>query len=325
MLIPNLADAESAAQAQVDARDFQDILAVAPSLTGVLSGCAVTAQGSPDMTVAVAVGTVVVAGLGATVAAGNVTITAADATNARFDLICVDSAGAKSAVAGAPAADPVFPNPSGKVVLAAVYVPANDTTIETQKIVDKRMMLAPFSGSGKTISTYRSFLDAPVGTAFVATLTYNNAVDTFTPLPLFSPISISGLGIYVATAGGAGTLARLALYRADANWLPTALVVDAGTVAIDSTGEKTATFSDIRLAPGRYMSVVNSNDLWNPRSVRGLALRGTNMAAAQFPDQITVARAFGAFADPYSGTPAVAAAASGAMPYTVFVIPSEAF
>jgi hypothetical protein len=73
------------------------------------------------------------------VTAGNVTITAADGSNPRFDLVVVDSAGAKSAVAGTAAANPVFADPAGKVVLAAVYVPAADTDIDANQIIDKRI------------------------------------------------------------------------------------------------------------------------------------------------------------------------------------------
>jgi hypothetical protein len=99
-VIPNLPDAGFTDQAEPDSRDFRDILAPAVDGTGVLNGCAVTAQGTPDMTVAVAAGRVLVLGVWADVTAGNVTITAADGTNPRFDLIVVDNTGAKSAVAG---------------------------------------------------------------------------------------------------------------------------------------------------------------------------------------------------------------------------------
>jgi|SRR5215831_8338748 len=157
--IPNAADAEDASQAQIDSRDFGDIIVAALSGTGVVSGCAVTAQGAPNMTVAVAAGTVAVAGTSVAVTGGNVTITTANATNPRFDLICVDNAGVKSAVAGTPAANPTFPSPAGKVVLAAVRVAAGATSINTPKIVDKRVtpvivpsafatgMYAPYAGS----------------------------------------------------------------------------------------------------------------------------------------------------------------------------------
>lgn len=142
--IPNEADAFHSDQSEPDSRDFGGILAVSLGLTGVVSGCEVTAQGTPDMTVAVAAGVAIVAGTSATVSAGNVTITAADATNPRFDLICVASDGTKSAVAGTAAANPVFADPAGKAVIAAVYVPANDTTIASNQIVDKRVIIKPW-------------------------------------------------------------------------------------------------------------------------------------------------------------------------------------
>lgn len=137
--IPNAADAEDVSQAQPDSRDFHDIIAQAFAGTGVVTGCAVTAQGAPNMTVAVAAGSVSVAGVITAVTGGNVTIIAADATNPRFDLICVDNTGAKSSISGFAAAAPVFPDPAGKVVLASVRVPAGAASINSSKIVDKRL------------------------------------------------------------------------------------------------------------------------------------------------------------------------------------------
>jgi hypothetical protein len=137
--IPNLADAGFADQAEPDAQDFR-IVTDASGLTGVVSGCAVTAQGTPDMTVAVASGVILSSGTQQTVTSGNVTIAAADGTNPRFDLVVADSSGAKQRRAGTAAANPVFPTPTaGDVVLAAVYVPAADTAINTNQIVDKRV------------------------------------------------------------------------------------------------------------------------------------------------------------------------------------------
>lgn len=118
-----------------------DALAAAYAGTGVLSGCSVTAQGSPDMTVAVASGEVTVAGARALVSAGNVTVTNAHATLNRLDLVVVDAAGAKSVVAGTAAASPIYPAvPASSVVLAGVYVPAADTDIDANQIVDKRVL-----------------------------------------------------------------------------------------------------------------------------------------------------------------------------------------
>lgn len=107
----------------------------------VLSGGAVTAQASPDMTVAVAKAGVLTNGVLKAVAAANATITAADATNPRWDLVVIDSSGAIAVRAGTPAAAPKPPvRTANDVVLATVYVPATDTTIASNQIVDKRVI-----------------------------------------------------------------------------------------------------------------------------------------------------------------------------------------
>jgi hypothetical protein len=147
-IVPNFADAGFAAQAALDSIDLA-ILAAADAGTGVVSGCAVTAQGSPNMTVAVAAGVVAVLGIYATVASGNVTIVAADGTNPRIDLVVASSAGVKSATLGTAAANPVMPAvPASSVVLAAVYVPASDTAINTNQITDKRVSVPGTGASG---------------------------------------------------------------------------------------------------------------------------------------------------------------------------------
>ena len=147
-IIPNSADAAFIEQAQVDSVDLQ-MLAAAYNGNGIIKGvgseCAVTAQGSPNMTLAVAAGAIIASGTMVNVASGNVTITTAHATNPRFDLVVVDNAGAKSVVAGTAAASPVFPAiPSNSVVLAAIYVPANDTAIGSTQIIDKRLLINPY-------------------------------------------------------------------------------------------------------------------------------------------------------------------------------------
>lgn len=106
----------------------------------VLSGCAVTAQSTPDMTLAVAKGAVLTNGSLKAVAAGNVTITTADTTNPRIDLVVVNSSGTKAVRAGTAAANPAPPaRTANDVVLAVVYVPANDTAIQTNQISDIRI------------------------------------------------------------------------------------------------------------------------------------------------------------------------------------------
>lgn len=104
----------------------------------VLSGCAIT--GGAGMTPSVAKGAVLTNGVLKPVTAGTVTISAANATNPRIDLIVVDSSGAKVVRTGTAAASPKPPaRTANDVVLGAVYVPANDTTIDTNQIVDLRV------------------------------------------------------------------------------------------------------------------------------------------------------------------------------------------
>jgi hypothetical protein len=121
-------------------QEYLDVLVAGINGTDcVLSGCAIT--GGADMTPAVAKGAVLSNGAMFPVTAADVTIGAADATNPRIDLIVINNAGAKAVRAGTAAAAPKPPARSANdVVLGAVYVPANDTSIETTKIVDMRMV-----------------------------------------------------------------------------------------------------------------------------------------------------------------------------------------
>lgn len=126
----------------IQSRLFQEYLDVlVAGISGVdcvLSGLAVT--GGADMTPAVAKGAVLSNRVMFAVAAADVTIGTADGTNPRIDLIVVNSSGALAVRAGTAAANPKPPARSANdVVIAAVYVPASDTSIETTKCVDMRV------------------------------------------------------------------------------------------------------------------------------------------------------------------------------------------
>lgn len=162
--IPNLDDAAFEPHAGIDAVDFE-ILAAGHLGTGVVSGCAVSPKTpTPDMSVVVAAGEVAVAGVTRAVAGGTVTITAAHASNPRFDLILANgTTGAVSAQAGVPApvgtglTGPVFPAiPGGSVALAAVYIPPADTAIQANQIVDKRVMLADPDSDGAALAAHEA-------------------------------------------------------------------------------------------------------------------------------------------------------------------------
>ena len=119
--IPNQADAGTSSQSEIDAQDIA-ILVAAYNGNGVVTGGAVTAQGTPDMTVAVAAGTVMIAGTHYAISAGNATIGTADSSNPRFDLISINTSGALVVTAGTAASNPVFPAlPSNTATMAAVH------------------------------------------------------------------------------------------------------------------------------------------------------------------------------------------------------------
>jgi hypothetical protein len=118
--------------------DLKVLVAGLQGVDCVLSGLAVT--GGADMTPAVAKGAVLSNGVLFAVAGADVTIGTADATNPRLDLIVVNSAGALAVRAGTAAANPKPPARSANdVVIARVYVPATDTSIETTKVTDLRV------------------------------------------------------------------------------------------------------------------------------------------------------------------------------------------
>ena len=141
--IPNAADALHAVQAQPDKVDL-DILAAAYQGNGVISGLAVSQRGAgANMSVDVAAGQARVGGYFPFVAAANVSVSAAHASLPRLDLVSVDYNGVLTVTAGTAAAAPVLPAiPANSIVLATVYVPANDTTITDSQLTDKRLVVA---------------------------------------------------------------------------------------------------------------------------------------------------------------------------------------
>lgn len=143
--IPNLDDiGEDAEQAEVDSKDIQ-IVMMGLQGTGVISGCAMTEQGAPDDTVAVAEGVISYEGILAAVTAGNVDFENADGTNDRFDYIMTTNAGvlvdpSAGDGKGTAAADPVFPAiPANRVILGVALIVANDNVVHDEHIVDKRV------------------------------------------------------------------------------------------------------------------------------------------------------------------------------------------
>ena len=123
-------------------------------------GLAVTPEGSPAMSVRVAMGTAYGSGyVRANVPAGNqqVTLSAADATFPRYDAIVLTEGGSLTKREGTPGGSPSAPSlSSGDTLLAYVYVAANETTITETEIFNQRLCANPrsrtesFTANGST-------------------------------------------------------------------------------------------------------------------------------------------------------------------------------
>lgn len=113
---------------------------------GVLSGGAVTQHGIGGMSVDVSALSCVVNNnkVDSFNAVSGLTISAADTSHDRIDLIVATDGTGIQVVAGTAASTPVWASiPANSVLLGMVVVPANATQILTANIVDKRVMVTP--------------------------------------------------------------------------------------------------------------------------------------------------------------------------------------
>jgi hypothetical protein len=111
---------------------------------GIYAGGAVTAQSTPNQTVAVSAGSLITpeGESYAFDAVAALAATAADATNPRIDIVYVTSEGVVTYLAGTAASSPAQPaTPANGTILAAITRAANDNTIAAGDISEKRYIL----------------------------------------------------------------------------------------------------------------------------------------------------------------------------------------
>lgn len=90
---------------------------------------------------------------------------------------------------------------------------------------------------------------AGTGTANVADTIY------YEPMIIDHHCQLDAIGFGCSTLHATSVI-RLGVYRADEDWQPTSLVVDAGNVAIDTTGIKSVGSLATALTPGRYLKAL---------------------------------------------------------------------
>lgn len=134
--------------------------------SGIITGCDVAAQASPDMTVAVTTGVVIADGVAGLVSAGNVTISAAHATQDRIDAVVADSTGALSAIAGdvndGSNAQP--PDTTGYALLKLVLVVNQASATYTGTITNDALVDSVFIDSGSIVEVVYLQLPSPADT-----------------------------------------------------------------------------------------------------------------------------------------------------------------
>lgn len=108
-----------------------------------------------------------------------------------------------------------------------------------------------------------------VGAAASSALsTAADALDVY-PFPVPYTMSFDRIGVNVATAGAAGAKARLGIYADNGQVYPGALVLDAGEVALDSTGAKSITIN-VTLQPGLYWLARIQNSVGTMPQIYGM-------------------------------------------------------
>lgn len=110
-------------------------------------------------------------------------------------------------------------------------------------------------------------------------------------------IVIDQFAAEITTAGAAGTLARLGIYRADADWQPTDEVVEGAEISIAAVGVVTSAITDTTLNPGRYLAAITCSGAPTFREMRGgqryIGL-STAFGTSPFRISMTVGRAYAA-------------------------------
>ena len=181
----------------------------------------------------------------------------------------------------APLASPTF---TGVPAAPTAAVATNTTQLATTALVIAN------AGSGTPKAQRASTMGIPgVMTASQSTgQSLDSLVVYYNPIVVTTSITITSLSLQCFGAGAAGSGARLSIYNSSSGWVPTTLVLDAGTVALTSTGTKTISSLSTTLTPGNYFFRVQADDTAGTRptmnTIRGHPInwQWLNDAGTQF-------------------------------------------
>ncbi len=155
----------------------------------------------------------------------------------------------------------------------------------------------------------------PGGTAWrPGTVALNANRLHYVPIYVRTPITIDQVIIEVTGAAGAGNMGRIAIYEADVNWMPGALVVASAEFAIDAAVVVVTNIVATTLQEGRYLIGLNLEANVTLRSAEyGLPYMGFDpgLSASHNILIVFVAAAYGALPDPGTAWDTVVTGASG--------------
>lgn len=121
------------------------------------------------------------------------------------------------------------------------------------------------------------------------------------PIIVKTPITIDQVVVEITAAAGAGEQALFAIYHADINWQPLALVVASAAFAIDGAAVVSTALAATVLQEGRYlMALILEGDAtfraaWYCHPILGFV---PTMGVGFFLQLVYVAQAYGALPDP---------------------------
>lgn len=102
----------------------------------------------------------------------------------------------------------------------------------------------------------------------VTTAVFNKDRIWYQPVVIHTPVTTDLLYFEITVAGAGGTKAKIALYHADTDWQPGALVADLGTIAIDVIAIVSLACAHT-LQEGRYVIACKPEDDVTFRIVKG--------------------------------------------------------
>lgn len=191
-------------------------LRLAQAGTGVISGCAVTQQAVPDMTVKAAIGEVFLSATKISApAVAVISINAAHATLDRYDLITINSSGVFTYTAGTADANAVPPEiPASSIPVSVIYVAAAATSIADAVIYDLRITLKDIIAPVGSIVQWTRYMatggGATTSNAHGQTLNLTSSTVTTKTGPLFKVKNANRILVSVTkTASSSATTAYL--------------------------------------------------------------------------------------------------------------------